>query len=290
MERNFRPMIAKGMSVIIFGWLLVNSVFFVDTKEVGVVYRLGKWSRTHPAGLHFCLPYPLEKVEKWPIINTRSVDIHMPRILTGDANLIDAHLVVQYDILKAESFVLSHEDTDTILQIVMQSTLIRVVGHSKVDQDTFVNRNLLEKQIRLIGEEEIIRMNLGISLSSVGFQELSAPTAVIDAFNEISSARGEKDTMVLSAQSYASKAIPAAGGEGNKILEEARVYSTNIQNEAKIRTERFDDLLDVWVGNPEMLRSTLRAQTWDSIKEKVTVHYVSEGDHLILPSKPRKEK
>lgn len=266
------------------GYLLLGCISFVDTKEVGVVYRFGVWNRTLQAGVHFTLPYPIENTEHLPIINTRNIAVQKPRLLTGDANLVDTHLVVQYDIIEAKSYVLSHADTDSMIASLLQSTLIRVVGHSAVDQETFVNRNLLEEQLRTIAQNDINQLELGISLRSVGFQELSAPKAVIDAFNEISSARGEKETMILSAQSYASKAIPAARGASQELIEAAHAYSTNTHNTAKIRIDRFEQLLDIWNTNPKMLRATMVSQTWRRIKNNVTVHNVDDGEHLILPS------
>ncbi|MEC7987728.1 MAG: FtsH protease activity modulator HflK [Myxococcota bacterium] len=287
MERSPLKIVGYSLGLLFAGWLVSSCVFFVDTKEVGIVYHWGKWSRTLPAGVHLTLPYPIEKVERLAIINTRNIDIKMPRLLTGDANLLDAHLVVQYDIAQEKDYVLAHSDADELLQALLQSILIRVVGHSQIDRESFVNRNLLERQIRQVAQKEIDRINLGISLRSVGFQELSAPKAVIDAFNEISSARGEKDTMILSAQSYASKALPSARGEAKKKIEEAHAYGAQIRNQAKIRCERFTQLLDIWEKNPNMLRANLRSQTWAAIQDQVTVHYVSDGDHLILP--PTKE-
>ena len=151
-QKSFH-IIKYGIATVILGWLLLNSISFVDTKEVGVVYRRGKWNRTLPAGIHLTIPFPIEKVEKLPIINTRNIDIHMPRLLTGDANLIEAKLVVQYDIIDSNPYVLSHAHTDSVLQSLLESTLIRVVGHSAIDQETFINRNRIENQIRTIGQK-----------------------------------------------------------------------------------------------------------------------------------------
>jgi len=287
MTKKSFHLIGYGVAIVTMGWLFLSSISFVDTKEVGVVYRLGKWHRTLPAGIHLTFPFPIEDVEKLPFINTRNVDIHMPRLLTGDANLIEAKLVVQYDIIDPNPYVLSHAKTDAVLTSLLASTLIRVVGHSAIDQETFINRNRLENQIRTIGQNNIDQLNLGISLRSVGFQELSAPKAVIEAFNEISSARGEKDTMILSAQSYASKALPSARGDAQKFLEEAHADHAQIINLAKTRRTRFASLLPLWNSNPDVLRSTLKAQTWKAIQDKITVHHVSDGDQLILPAKPR---
>jgi modulator of FtsH protease HflK len=269
----------------LFLGLIAGSSSFVDTKEVAVVYRFGAMERILESGLHFHLPYPIETVDKLPIRKTHVVELGEQLILTGDANLVQVNVVAQYDVSKVEDYVLKHKNVDRTVTKILQNTTIRVLGQTKVHQETFLNRITLEREIRKLCQKELQKHKLGIELTSLGLQELSAPKAVIDAFNEISSARGEKDTMVLSAQSYSSKIIPDARGESKKIIELAKSDAFRIVSRAKERKFRYEQLLPTYKENPTLVERNLKTQTWHRLttqENKIIVHQIGDDDDLIL--------
>jgi len=277
------------LAPILFGTLFlglaVSSLSFVDTKEVAVVYRFGALNRTLESGLHFHLPYPMEDIEKLPIRKTHVVELGQQMILTGDINLVQVNVVAQYDVVKVEDYVLQHKDVDLTVSKILQNTTIRVLGQTQVDQESFLNRITLEGDIRELCQAELQKQNLGIELTSLGLEELSAPKAVIDAFNEISSARGEKDTMILSAQSYSSKIIPDARGEAQKIIEKAKSDAFQIVSTAKERKFRYDQLLPTYKENPSLVTKNLKMQTWRRMsaqENKIVIHQIGDDDELIL--------
>ena len=62
LRKNARLVIA-----IILGAILIFSCFFVvETEEVGVIVRFGKYVRTEQPGLHMKIPF-MEKVMKVPV-------------------------------------------------------------------------------------------------------------------------------------------------------------------------------------------------------------------------------
>ncbi len=277
------------LAPVLLGTLLLgltaSSLSFVDTKEVAVVYRFGALSRTLESGLHFHLPYPIEEIDELTIRQTHVVELGQQMVLTGDANLVQVNVVAQYDVVKVEDYVLQHKDVDLTVSKILQNTTIRVLGQTQVDQESFLNRITLEREIRELCQAELQGQNLGIELTSLGLEELSAPKAVIDAFNEISSARGEKDTMILSAQTYSSKIIPDARGDAQKIIEQAKSDAFRIVSTAKERKFRYDQLLPTYKENPSLVTKNLKMQTWRRMSEqenKIVIHQIGDDDELIL--------
>lgn len=264
--------------------VLSSVVSFVDTKEVAVIYRLGALDRVVESGVHVHLPYPLESIERLSIRNTRSVELGSQLVLTGDANLVNMNTIAQFEVVEVSDFVLQHKDVDALVQKILQATTIRVLGQSAVDQESFLNRVQLEQKIQLATQMEIDKRRLGVEITSLGIEELSAPKAVIDAFNEISSARGEKDTMILSAESYASKRLPDARGEAKKVIQQSIAKAFEIESLAKERVFYFEQLLPVYQQNPDLLRHTLKTQTWQRIAPTVTVHQMTGLEDLVLPT------
>jgi membrane protease subunit HflK len=87
--------------------------------------------------------------------------------------------------------------------------------------------------------------------------------------------------MVLSAESYSSKILPDARGEAKEIIESARAQAFEIESLAKSRQYRFEQILPIYAESPQMVRQTLRVQTWQQLSS-VTVHQLSDGEDLVL--------
>jgi hypothetical protein len=117
-RQNIR-FILIGLAVIIVLW---GTIFQIGTEEVGVITRMGKFTRTVEPGLNLKMPF-LETVHKVPVERQQKLefgfrssatsDVESPSeyskeglqdeslMLTGDLNLADVEWVVQYRINNA---------------------------------------------------------------------------------------------------------------------------------------------------------------------------------------------
>ena len=106
--------IILGIVILIF---IVSSVFTIGPEEVGVILRLGKFTRTVDPGLHFKLPFGIETLNKVPVerqlkqefgFRTAEAGVrtrYSPRdyqeeslMLTGDLNAAEVEWIVQFRI------------------------------------------------------------------------------------------------------------------------------------------------------------------------------------------------
>ena len=65
---------------------------------------------------------------------------------------------------------------------------------------------------------------------------------MVDAFNDVSSARGDKETLALAADAYASRVIPDARGEAARQIEGARGDASHRLAAAQGQIARFEAL------------------------------------------------
>ena len=61
-----------GIFVVL--WLLTG-IYVVGPDEVGVVQRLGKYSRAAQSGLNYHFPYPIEKVSTPKVTEVKRIEI-----------------------------------------------------------------------------------------------------------------------------------------------------------------------------------------------------------------------
>ncbi|HET6451615.1 MAG TPA: SPFH domain-containing protein, partial [Spirochaetia bacterium] len=109
--------------------LLFSSFFVVDQKEEAVVLNFGKFSRMVGPGLHFKIPFGVEKnynvptqrilkeefgfrtVESGVVSTYSNADYSSESImLTGDLNIVDVEWIIQYQITDARAWLFGVED------------------------------------------------------------------------------------------------------------------------------------------------------------------------------------
>ena len=116
---QFKPSMVMGVILLLLVlWIVPGTFYFVEPDEEGVVTRFGKFHRTTSPGLHFKFPSPIEHASTPKIRQVRRAEIGfrasegrpMQRVpaeslmLTGDQNIIDINLVVQYRILDSVKY------------------------------------------------------------------------------------------------------------------------------------------------------------------------------------------
>ena len=110
---KFKPSMFLGIIILLLlVWIVPGTFYFVEPDEEGVVTTFGKFSRTTGPGLHFKFPSPIEHSFTPKVRQIRRAEIgfranasgQVQRVpaeslmLTGDQNIVDINLVVQYRI------------------------------------------------------------------------------------------------------------------------------------------------------------------------------------------------
>lgn len=267
-----------GLVVLLLGtW---SSVMLVDADEVAVVYRLGAVSRTAGAGLSFRLPPPIERDERVHVTEVRRVEPGDRILLTGDTNLVAVDLVAQYTVSDPVAFTTNLVDPEAVIADALRGQTAAQVSRMEVDVLLTTGRGALQQQIKSATQARLDALGAGVALDAVELHALEPPDAVVAAFNDVSSARGDRDTMILAAQSYASRHIPDVRGQAAEQSEQARTDAAELLSTARSDVARFEALQSTWRSSPEALRQTLRQEAARSIGAEVRI--ARPGDDVIL--------
>ncbi|HJN74867.1 MAG TPA: protease modulator HflK [Myxococcota bacterium] len=265
----------------LFGLLVVlwlgSGVFVVNPGHSGVVFRFGAVARSVEPGVQVRLAWPIERQEIVAVGEVRRVESEPVRMLTGDTNLVDLQLVAQYSVEDAETFLLSARDPDALVLAAVLSAATRVVSTVDVDSLLTTGRATLQRTVK--AEAQVLMAPHGVRIDAVELAELSPPPAVVDAFNDVSSARGDKDTIALAAEGYASDLLPRTRGEHRRRVELARAEAAARGAEVEGDVARFDGLQPTWKEAPEAVEGRLRRETWEAVEAEIIV--VEAGSSLV---------
>ncbi|EKF75943.1 protease subunit HflK [Alcanivorax hongdengensis A-11-3] len=276
-----KAFVAVALVIILIGYLLMG-LFQVDQRERAVVLRFGKFNRIVEPGLNWRAPM-LEQYMKVDVGQNRRYEI-TEEMLTRDTNIVRVTLEVQYQVLDPKPFLLSVSRPEEVLENATSSALRHVVGSSTMDDVLKDNREAIRVMVRKRLEEYLQRYNTGLVLRQVVLDKTEAPSAVRDAFDDVSKAKEDEDRFKKEAEAYANAVIPQAGGKAQRVREEAQAYKQKVVSEAEGDAARFSDLLTEYRKAPDVTRDRLYLDAMTQVlgsTSKVLVDSDKGGNNLI---------
>lgn len=273
--------------LIIFG---MTSYYTVEPDEEAVVLRLGKLLKVTPPGLHFKIPFGVDKVTKVKTqivhqeefgFRTRStfknertqysnVDFNEESLmLTGDLNVADVDWVVQYQISDPYKFLFKTADPVKNIRDVAESIMRRVVGDKLVTDVLTTGRVEIANTAKRLMQDILNKYDLGVSIKSIKLQDVNPPKLVQDSFNDVNAAKQEQEKMINQSEENYNKIIPEAKGKANKVISESEAYAEETINRAFGDAERFKSLYAEYRKAPEITKKRIYLDTMQDIFSKV---------------------
>ena len=273
--------IAAGLLVI---WGLTG-VYQNDAAERSVITRFGKYMHTTTAGLHWRLPWPVDRRQ---VVNVTEVLTHpaRTRMLTQDEAQVDIDLAVQYRRVDPVKFAFNVREPEQTLAEVSGSAIREIIGQSRLESVLGVGRQEISLRTKDLVQRTIAAYNTGLEVISVNLQDVNVPEQVSPAQKDAIKAREDKDRATLSAQTYANDIVPKARGLAVSQLEGAQAYRARVVAAAEGETARFAQLAAEYQRAPDVTRRRLYLETMEQVlgsSAKVIVDTKGTGNMLYLP-------
>jgi len=293
----------RGVIIGILALIVVFSSFYtIDPEEIGVVLRLGEFSRTTDPGLNVKIPF-VERVIKVPIqrqlkeefgfqtvragvrsefsVRGKEAEANM---LTGDLNAAVVEWVVQYRIVEPYNFLFRVRNVRETFRAMTEAVVRQVVGDRTVNEVLTVGRSeiadLVEQDLQLLCNQ----YETGIKVEQVVLQDVNPPDAVKPSFNEVNQAQQEREKLINEAQSEYNKVIPRARGEAQQAISEAEGYGLERFNTARGDSALFVAMYDAYRKAPEVTRKRIYLETMNVILPQVRSKVIIDQDlKSVLP-------
>ncbi|MBN1948693.1 MAG: FtsH protease activity modulator HflK [Candidatus Cloacimonetes bacterium] len=289
--------------IIIAIVILLTGFYTINPEEVGVVQRFGKYINTTEPGLHFKIPFGIDKLTKVKIKNvykeefgfrtlrsavktqysTRSYN-QESIMLTGDLNIADVQWIVQYRIKDPVAYLFHIRNVEESIRDLNESVMREVVGDRSVDEVIVLNRKEIADESMILLQELLDGYKAGIEIVTINLQNVNPPDRVKPAFNDVNSAKQEKERIVNQAWQEYNHIIPEAEGKAKRTIEEARGYAVNRVNRARGDANRFIDMYAQYSRAQEVTRKRLYLETMQEILPKMEkIFIVDEQQKGLLP-------
>lgn len=300
--------IAIVLLIVVVGiWFLSAGPFFtVEADEVGIVQTFGAFSREASPGLHFKVPWPVQTATKVPIQQVRRLEIGFQsyeqgsgtayrdfsddpallkeaQMLTGDENVVNCSMAVQYRISDARAYLFNFRDreVDYALKDLAEAALRQAVGDHPIDAVLTEGKSRVRIDIQERMQSLADAYGMGVNITEVQLQDVKPPKEVEQAFQKVASSRERREELINRARAYESEKIPQAEGEAQKLILEAEGYAEAQVSRAEGEISRFLAIVNEFEQAPEVTRARLYLETLERVLPRTNLTIIDEDAGIV---------
>jgi len=260
--RLFVPLAA----LMLLALYLLSGFFVVQPGEAAVVRRFGGVIAGNVGpGLHYRLPWPVDRVDIVAVNGIRRAEAPASLMLTGDENLILVRLSLHYNVTDAAAFLLNTADPETMVAQAGEAAMRQVVAQENVDALLTVDKAIIERRAAELAQNTLDNYNAGLRVVSVQLLESSPPPEVADAFRDVASAREDRNTFINEALAYQNEVIPLARGDAARAIQEANAYYAEKTGLALADAALFTNRQGAYADAPEATRLRLYLEAVENV-------------------------
>ena len=281
-------------AVLIIGLIVIiwaaTGIYTVSPGEQAALRLFGaaQSSTVTETGLHWWWPSPVGNRDVVQVVETRRMELGFrsgeggaltpvpveAQMISGDLNIIDVQMVVQYNIKNLNHFLFRVFDPGEndgaqrdippgrpdgrTLKDATEAALRLVVGQRGLGEVLAEQRTELEISTQEKLQEIVDSYQAGINILSVELQKVEAPEDVRAAFNDVLQARQDKVTATNLAQAYENQVIPEARGRAEQIIQPAQAFRQARIERALGEADQFLSILGQYLDSSVKLTNTLQ--------------------------------
>ena len=292
---------------ILFAVWMAFGFYRVEAGQQGVQLVFGKYVKSAEPGLHWNFPSPIGDTLTPNVSSVRQISIGAGSsssrfsqsgatgeslMLTGDQNIADVEFTVFWVVSDAAKFLFNIRDPEATVRAAAQSAMREVIGQMDLVKANTTGRSEAASSARLVIQQILDSYDAGISITGVNLAKADPPQAVIEAFNDVQSARQDKERKQNEAEAYRNKIVPTARGEAQKLIQEAEAYKERVIKDAEGEAKRFTSVYESYAANKDVTRERLYLETMQDVlkgSDKVILDNNAQGGGGVVPYLPLRE-
>ena len=304
-------LLVGGLIALIVAIWLATGIYQIGPGEQAALRLFGKvqGNPTTETGLHWWWPGPVGKKDKVLTSETRSMELGFRSgegvadtavgvealMISGDLNIVDVQMVVQYNIKNLTEFLFRVDDPGDqardiergnpdgrTLKDAAEAALRLVVGKRSIDDVLTKQREEVQTATKDRLQQIVDSYNTGINILNVQLQDVKAPEEVRDAFDDVLRARQEKDTKINQAQAYRNDIVPRARGDAERITRGADAFRQARISRAQGEADRFSEVLEAYNESKDVTRQRLYLEAMEEILPGISKIIVSPEAEAVL--------
>jgi membrane protease subunit HflK len=280
---------------------LASGLYIVGPGERGVVLFFGRAIGQTESGLRYRLPAPFQSHRIVDVATVRRAEIGFRTdrsgsitapgeslMLTGDENIVDVQLFVQYLVQDPEKFLFRARNPELALRSSAEVALRAAVGQNSIDYTMTEGRVEVQDRVKKQLQELLDLYGTGLLATEARLLVVDPPKEVKEAFHDVVRAWEDRERLIKEAEGYAEGVVPKARGEAVQMLRVAEAYREQRLIRARGDADRFVRIHGEYQKAEAVTRDRLYLEMVDRVLPRTrTVVVDSRGDRSsVVPLLP----
>lgn len=267
--------------------LFVSScVYKVEPYEQAAVYRFGvlEEASVKNAGLHFKLPWPIEKAEIYEVQRvqnmtigyesndtmdnmwTESHSVEEYKLLTGNGNeLVSVNIKLIYKIDDLYTYLTKSSNPEAILSSRAYEFMMNKTNSTNLDTILSVDRTGLSKELLSALNQFTKECKIGLAVEEVVIESIHPPVELSNVYQSVVSADVNKTTTITNAEAEAEKLILEAEKDAETVVIKAKENQTTKVADATKEMTVFKAALEEYRKRPSAFKLSKYVDTYEKV-------------------------
>ena len=284
MRKAPKPGLVITIVIIVIVLIIAATGFYrVGQGEEALVLTFGRVTDQNGPGLYWHVPFIQQIIsESVTTIHTMeygfrttksgsagraaqySDEIDESVMLTNDNSIVSIEAIYQYTIRDVKQYRFDIDDPEGTLQLAFEAVIRRNIQNRPLD-DALLNKEEIELQVLPDFQALIDTYAMGVKINDVRIQNISVPSEVSAAYEDVNNAKNEKTKRLDEAERYANEVLPKARSTAYETVKQAEAYKAELIAEANSDTAVFGAVLAEYQLAPDVTRKRLLIETMESI-------------------------
>ena len=297
-----------GIAIILAIWA-ASGFYQVGPSEQAALRLFGKFQNLEEQGLHWFFPGPIGRVDVVSVRETKRMELGFRSVgnlavpvesemITGDLNIVDVNLVVQYRISNLENFLFNVADPGDpdrpetgegapdgrTLKDATEAALRQVIGQRSIDDPLRVAKTEVQDSTKTLLQGILDDYGAGIEILSIQLQTVEPPSSVRDAFDDVNRARVDRETRINQALAYEQDQVPRALGSAQQVIQAATAFKNARVARAEGEASEFLSVLAEYEKSKKVTRQRLYLEAMEEILPGITIYVIDpDAGSGVLP-------
>ncbi len=300
--KGFGPILILVIIVIGGGFWVASGLFSVQPGEQAALKMFGKYSQTKDPGLQWWWPGPIGARDVVRVDEIRRLELGVrgdapvlseSLMITGDPdesgdpgeapNIVDAQLLVQYDIKNLKDYLYKVVSPDAAtLKDATETSLRQVVGSRPIDDILTDKKEEVQIETQNKLQDILDNYQSGIRIREVKLLNVFAPEQVKDAFDDVVRAKEDKAKIINLADAYKESVLPQSRGQAAKMLQEAEGFRQQKIAVAVGEAERFLAIQMEYEKSKDITRKRLYLEAMEEILPGISKILGDPGEVILV--------
>ncbi len=266
-----RARVLWALAAAVAAAFLATGVHVIKKEEQGVRTRFGRVvdSAVGP-GIHYHIPL-IEQVHVRKVkriirhqVASKAGDTVNFTILSGDINLLEVDVALQYKIDNLQSYLFVASDPVAMVTVYVRESLIDILGQNFIDLILTSNRNIIQARLFELVTERLAGRDIGIELVSLDIVDVRPIDETIPAFRDVSDAFAERVQAISDANRKRERLVAHSRGQAEAIVMNAKAKARERLVQAESSAGAFLALLAEYRKQPAHVGIT---RYWQRMRE-----------------------